>query len=115
MQPITFHRPRSLEETFALLEHFGEDGRLIAGGTAIVVMLKQSLLAADQLISLDGIPGLAGIRQEPDGLHIGALTRHREVETSPAVKAATEELPAAPQWRCQRLTPELQIHSLLKC
>ena len=88
MQPITFHRPRSLEETFALLEQFGEDGRLIAGGTAIVVMLKQSLLAADQLISLDAIPDLAGIHQEPDGLHIGALTRHRELETSSVVKEA---------------------------
>jgi carbon-monoxide dehydrogenase medium subunit len=88
MQPITFHRPRSLEEAFALLEQHGDDARLMAGGTALVVMLKQSLLAADQLISLDAIPGLGGIRQEPDGLHIGALTRHREVETSPAVKHA---------------------------
>src|SRR5206468_10367421 len=94
MQPITFHRPRALDEAFGLLEQHGEDARLIAGGTALVVMLKQSLLAADQLISLDAIPGLAGIRQEPDGLHVGALTRHREVETSPAVKSAAPFLAA---------------------
>jgi carbon-monoxide dehydrogenase medium subunit len=88
MQPFTFYRPTSLDEAFSLLEAHGDDARVIAGGTALVVMMKQSLFSAEHLISLDRIPGLAGIRNEADGLHIGALTRHREVETSTAVKAS---------------------------
>jgi aerobic carbon-monoxide dehydrogenase medium subunit len=44
------------------------------------------LVDADHLISLTRVPGLSGIRQEADGLHIGGLTRHREVETSDLVK-----------------------------
>jgi carbon-monoxide dehydrogenase medium subunit len=48
--------------------------------------MKQSLLDADHLISLAKVPGLSGIRLESDGLHIGALTHHREVETSDLVK-----------------------------
>jgi carbon-monoxide dehydrogenase medium subunit len=48
--------------------------------------MKQSLVDADHLISLARVPGLDGIRNESDGLHIGALTRHRDVETSPVVK-----------------------------
>jgi carbon-monoxide dehydrogenase medium subunit len=48
--------------------------------------MKQSLVEAENLISLHRVPGLEGIRLEPDGLHIGALTRHRDVETSALVR-----------------------------
>jgi carbon-monoxide dehydrogenase medium subunit len=58
----------------------------MAGGTALVVLMKQSLVDADHLISLGRVPGLDGIRLEPDGLHIGGLTRHRDVENSPLVR-----------------------------
>ncbi|MPZ49542.1 MAG: xanthine dehydrogenase family protein subunit M [Dehalococcoidia bacterium] len=88
MQPFSFHRPTSLDETFSLLEQHGDEARMIAGGTALVVMMKQSLFTAEHLISLDRVPGLSGIRGEADGLHIGALTRHRELEMSPVVRSA---------------------------
>jgi aerobic carbon-monoxide dehydrogenase medium subunit len=77
-----FHSPRSLDEALALLEEHVDDGRAIAGGTALVVLMKQGLLNADHIIDLQHLPGLSGIRLEDDGLHIGALTHHREVETS---------------------------------
>lgn len=86
MRDFYFHTPKTLEEALDLLEEHQDDGRPIAGGTALVVMMKQSLLDADHLISLARVPGLSGIRAEADGLHIGALTHHREVETSALVK-----------------------------
>ena len=52
------------------------------------MLLKQSLLDADHIISLQNVPGLSGIHSEVDGLHIGALTTHREVETSHEVRQA---------------------------
>lgn len=85
MRDFVFHTPKTLDEALGLIEEHGEDGRVIAGGTALVVLMKQSLLDADHIISLARIPGLDGIRREADGLHIGALTRHRDVETSPIV------------------------------
>jgi carbon-monoxide dehydrogenase medium subunit len=88
MRDFFFHSPTSLEEALALLEEHAEDGRPIAGGTALVVLMKQSLLDADHLIDLQRVPGLRGIWAEPDGLHIGALTSHRAVETSELVKRA---------------------------
>ncbi len=88
MRDFFFHTPSTLDEALALLEEHADDGRPIAGGTAIVVLLKQSLLDADHLVSLSRVPGLSGIRREADGLHIGALTSHREMETSPLVAAA---------------------------
>jgi len=86
MRDFFFHTPTTLQEAFALLEEHGENARPIAGGTALIVLMKQSLVGADHLVSLHRVPGLSGIRAEADGLHIGALTRHREVETSSLVK-----------------------------
>jgi aerobic carbon-monoxide dehydrogenase medium subunit len=86
MRDFYFHSPTSLDEALTLLDEHQEDGRPMSGGTALVVLMKQSLVDADHLISLARVPGLSGIRQEADGLHIGGLTRHREVETSPLVK-----------------------------
>ena len=86
MRDFYFHQPTSLNEALDMLDAHQEDGRPMAGGTALIVLMKQSLVAADHLISLDRVPGLSGIRLESDGLHIGALTRHREVETSALVK-----------------------------
>jgi carbon-monoxide dehydrogenase medium subunit len=81
-----FHTPTTLDDAFGLLEEHGEDARLFAGGTALVVLMKQSLVAAEHLVSLQRVPGLDGIRVDTDGLHIGALTRHRDVETSALVQ-----------------------------
>ena len=86
MRDFFFHAPTSLPEALSLLEEHREDGRAFAGGTALVVLMKQNLVDADHLISLERVPGLSGIRTEADGLHIGALTRHRDVETSGLVK-----------------------------
>jgi carbon-monoxide dehydrogenase medium subunit len=86
MRDFYFHTPNTLDEALTLLEEHQDDGRPRAGGTALVVLMKQSLLDADHLISLAKVPGLSGIRLESDGLHIGALTHHREVETSDLVK-----------------------------
>jgi carbon-monoxide dehydrogenase medium subunit len=86
MRDFYFHAPSTLDEALTLLDEHQDDGRPMAGGTALVVLMKQSLVDADHIISLGRVPGLSGIRQETDGLHIGGLTRHREVETSPLVK-----------------------------
>jgi carbon-monoxide dehydrogenase medium subunit len=86
MRDFYFHSPTSLDDALTLLDEHQEDGRPMAGGTALVVLMKQSLVDADHLISLARIPGLATIRNESDGLHIGALTRHRDVETSDVVR-----------------------------
>jgi carbon-monoxide dehydrogenase medium subunit len=86
MRDFYFHAPSSIEETFALLEEHGEDARVMAGGTALVVIMKQSLLGAEHIISLHRLPGMDAIHLADDGLHIGALARHTDVETSALVR-----------------------------
>jgi len=84
---FAYHAPESLPAALALLDEYGEEARVMAGGTALVVLLKQSLVGAEHIVSLDRIPGLAGIRVEDGVLHIGALTHHREIEQSPEIRA----------------------------
>ena len=86
MRDFTFHAPTSLDQALALLAEHGEAARPMAGGTALVVLMKQSLVDADHLVSLERVPGLDGIRVEGDELHIGARVRHHDLELSPVAR-----------------------------
>jgi len=64
----------------------GPGGRFLAGGTDLVIAMKEKGLSPKYVVDLKRVPNLSGIREEADGsLTIGALTTMREVETSPAV------------------------------
>jgi carbon-monoxide dehydrogenase medium subunit len=79
--------PNSLEETFALLEQHGEVARVIAGGTSLIIWMRQRLLMPKVVISLAHIANFDTIQfDEKSGLRIGAGARHRDIELSPLVK-----------------------------
>ncbi len=79
--------PRSVEETVSLLSEHADEAKIIAGGTALVLMLKNRLISPGYLVSLGRVDGLNYIRHEPGtGLRIGALTTIREAELSPVVR-----------------------------
>jgi aerobic carbon-monoxide dehydrogenase medium subunit len=78
-----YHEPRSLDEAFVLLERYGEDAHLLAGGTATILLIRQGLLHPGHVIGLRAIDGLGGIVRTPDGgLRVGAMVTHRAVERS---------------------------------
>jgi aerobic carbon-monoxide dehydrogenase medium subunit len=79
--------PATLAEAFSLLEKHGDAARVIAGGTSLIIWMRQRLLMPKVLISLGRIPQLDTITfDQQDGLCIGAVARHRDIELSPAVK-----------------------------
>ena len=86
MIPFEYRTPRSLKEVHQELKEFGADAKLIAGGTALVIMMKQRLVRPSCLISLRALRGLNGIERKDGGLRIGSVTTHREVETSSLVR-----------------------------
>ncbi|MBI2997157.1 MAG: xanthine dehydrogenase family protein subunit M [Deltaproteobacteria bacterium] len=86
MIPFEYRTPKSLKEVQADLKQFGPDAKLIAGGTALVIMMKQRLVRPSCLISLRQVRGLNGIAVKDGGLRIGGLATHREVETSSIVR-----------------------------
>ncbi len=86
MIPFEYRTPKSLKEVHANLKEFGSDAKLIAGGTALVIMMKQRLVRPSCLISLRSVRGLNGIEIQDGGLRIGGLATHRQVETSPLLR-----------------------------
>lgn len=93
MNPFDYHAPTSLQETFDLLETYGEDAHLMAGGTALVLLLQQGLVQPGHVVGLRKVTELQGITRLPDGgLQIRAMASHREAETSEAVRAYSPAL-----------------------
>jgi len=70
-----------------LVDH-GENSRLFAGGTALLLAMRQRMLSPSHLVYIGGIPGLDRIDyDERNGLRIGALVRHGELADAPVVIA----------------------------
>lgn len=87
MVSFDYVEPESLEEACALLDQHGDEARLIAGGTALLIWLRQRLLHPRVVISLAKIPHLSDVRfDKKGGLRIGAATCHRDIELSADVR-----------------------------
>jgi len=85
-----YRAPRGLDEALAVLREHGEDARVVAGGTALVTMMRQHLVRPGCLVSLRDVQGLNRIEATNGALRLGALVTHREAEISPLVR---ERLP----------------------
>lgn len=83
---IKFLEPGSFPEASALLAGDDDDAKIIAGGVSVTLMLQQKLISPSVLVSLGRIAGSDFIRLEPDGLHIGALAKLRDLERSQIVR-----------------------------
>ena len=83
---LAIHRPRTLDAAIELLGRYGDDARIVAGSTAVTIMVRQRLIAPAALVSITGIDGLDGIRRVDAHLEIGSLTTHRELELSPLIR-----------------------------
>jgi carbon-monoxide dehydrogenase medium subunit len=81
-----YHAPSSLNEATALLAKLGEDAKVLSGGHSLIPLMKLRLASPRHLIDINGIPGLAGIREADGFLRIGALTRESELEDSDLVR-----------------------------
>ena len=86
MLAFEYHTPKNLQEVHQDLKQFGTDAKLIAGGTALIIMMKQRLVRPTCLISLRSVPRLNTISEKGGGLKIGSLVTHNELETNPLVR-----------------------------
>jgi carbon-monoxide dehydrogenase medium subunit len=93
--PFAYAAPRRVDQAVALLAEHRGDAKLLAGGQSLVPMLNFRLLEPTLLIDINGVAGLDAIAETPGGLSIGALVRHRALETSPVVAARLPIVPAA--------------------
>src|SRR5215471_6522836 len=80
-EPLQLYQPTTLREASRLLKDKGAGGRFLAGGTDLVIAIKEKGLVPEYLVDLKKVPGLSGIRENTDGsITIGALTTMRDIE-----------------------------------
>jgi 4-hydroxybenzoyl-CoA reductase beta subunit len=96
--------PESLEEALDLLSEHREEAEVIAGGTDLLVSMKQRLLTPRYLLNLKGL-GLDFVEEGKEGLKIGALTRLTTLIKSPIVQ---EKFPVLAQAASYVSAPPLQ-------
>lgn len=79
--------PKTVKEALSLLSKYKDEAKLIAGGQSMLVVMRQRLLAPEYVIDVKGLTDLEYIKyDEKQGLKIGALTIHRDIEKSPVIK-----------------------------
>jgi CO/xanthine dehydrogenase FAD-binding subunit len=86
MMDYDYIKPASMKEVFGLLKEYGPKATLIAGGTDVMINIRNRELSPEVLISLRGLNDLRYIRKK-NGYHIGSLTTHRMLEHSDTVRA----------------------------
>lgn len=84
MKPFSYLEPDTLDEALDLLGRYGDDAKAIAGGTALVNFMKNDLIGPRFVIGLRRLKNLQAVTED-NGLHIGALTTLRTLETSRVV------------------------------
>jgi carbon-monoxide dehydrogenase medium subunit len=87
LRPFALHRPTTVAEAADVLARDGQDAALYAGGTEILLLLKEGLLRVASLVDVKRVPGLDAIQADDGHLVIGATATHRAVERAPLVHA----------------------------
>ena len=92
MIPAAFDyaRASSVDEASKLLNKFGEDAKLLAGGHSLIPLMRLRLAQPTALVDINGLRDLDHIKEDGHKLRIGALTRHVTIQNSAVVK---EKLP----------------------
>jgi len=87
MKPVTLYKPNSIKEATDMLAHHGPEAAVYAGGTDILIRLKNRLNTAPKyLVDIKGIPDLSFVRETPNGgIAIGATTTISDVQHSELV------------------------------
>lgn len=85
-QEFDFHAPKELSDVFKLLQRYGGDAKLLAGGMSLVPMMTLGLVQPKAIVSLNHLAGLDYVREDAAELRIGAMTRHKTVMTHPLIK-----------------------------
>lgn len=90
--PFELHRPKTIDDAFALMAEHRDEATFYAGGTEMLVAMKARVVAYPHVIDIKGLDELRDVTREADGrIRIGGLSTHHELATNPTI---LEHLPA---------------------
>ena len=87
MRPFDYVEPETLDEALQIAAADPEDTLVMAGGTSLVILMKQDLVRPARVLGLCRIAPLREIGASDGGLQLGALATHGALARSPAVRA----------------------------
>ncbi len=85
-EPLRLYHPTSIDQAVGILADLGDEAKVVAGATALMILYRQRLIAPSALVSIGSIPGLDGIEERDGAIRLGAMVRHRDVELSELVR-----------------------------
>src|SRR5262245_4920098 len=87
LRPLRVYQPTSVTEASAELARLGEDAKVYAGGTELILLLRLELVQYTHLVDVKRVPELGGLVWDSTTMHIGAAVTHRRLERSADVAA----------------------------
>ena len=86
LRQFDYVEPQTVKEACEALSDDSEDVRIYAGGTSLLLLMKQGIVRPQSLVNIKSIPGLRYIEEDNDTVRIGALTTHYDLEVSPVIE-----------------------------
>jgi len=91
LRRFRLEEPESVKQASELLGQFGESAKVYAGGTELLLAMKEGLVHYERLVNIKRVGGLNEVKLDNNTVKIGALCTHHELETSPVLQ---QNLPA---------------------
>jgi carbon-monoxide dehydrogenase medium subunit len=91
LRRFRLEEPESVQEAAQLLGRYGESAKVYAGGTELLLVMKEGLVQYEHLINVKMLKGVNEVKLDEQTISIGALCTHHELETAPLLR---ERLPA---------------------
>jgi aerobic carbon-monoxide dehydrogenase medium subunit len=90
-----YHRPATLEEALELVDRFGDEAKILAGGMSLIPLMKLRFASPAHIVDLNAISELAGLSESDGGLRVMAMTRNSELERSEVLRERFPTMAAA--------------------
>jgi carbon-monoxide dehydrogenase medium subunit len=91
LRRFRLEEPETVAEASELLSRFGDSAKVYAGGTELLLAMKEGLVQYERLVNIKKLSHLRQVKTDDGMISIGALCTHHELETSPIVQ---QTLPA---------------------
>lgn len=88
-----YHPAKTVDEALALLQQFGDEAKLLAGGHSLLPTMKLRLAQPGHLVDLGKINGLSYIREENGAVAVGAMTTYTTLQNSDLIRQHFALLP----------------------
>ena len=93
-----YRAPASLAEAVDILRQRGEEAKVMAGGQSLIPLLKLRFSQPALVVDIGRLHNLAGVERRNGHIHVGALTKHVDVERSTELRSLCPILPEAAHW-----------------